>query len=93
MPCVLTAQKGLNDPRYASLKGIMAAKKKPIRDKTFSPGEPTCRTLKLELPPPPQPCHFVPGGDPKASAEGAAADPAGAARELARLLREEAKVI
>ncbi len=92
-PCVLTAQKGLNEPRYASLKGIMAAKKKPIRDKTFAPGEPTCRTLKLELPPPPKPCHFIPGGDPKASAEGAAADAAGAARELARLLREEAKVI
>jgi hypothetical protein len=35
----------------------------------------------------------VPGGDPKASAEGASADPAGAAHELARLLREEAKVI
>jgi electron transfer flavoprotein beta subunit len=92
-PCVLTAQKGLNDPRYASLKGIMAAKKKPIREKAFSPGEPTCRTLKLELPAPPKPCHFVPAGDPKSSAEGAAADPAGAARELARLLREEAKVI
>ncbi|MGH9440924.1 MAG: electron transfer flavoprotein subunit beta/FixA family protein [Thermoanaerobaculia bacterium] len=92
-PCILTAQKGLNEPRYASLKGIMAAKKKPIREKSFSPGDSTCRTLKLELPPPPKPCHFVPGGDPKASAEGAAADPAGAARELARLLREEAKVI
>jgi electron transfer flavoprotein beta subunit len=92
-PCILTAQKGLNEPRYASLKGIMSAKKKPIREKTFSPGEPTCRILKLELPPPPKPCHFVPGGDPKSSAEGSAADPTGAACELARLLREEAKVI
>jgi electron transfer flavoprotein beta subunit len=92
-PCILTAQKGLNEPRYASLKGIMAAKKKPIREKSVEAGEPTGRILKLELPPPPKPCHFVPGGDPKASAEGAAADPAGAARELARLLREEAKVV
>ena len=92
-PCVLTAQKGLNEPRYASLKGIMAAKKKPIREKTAEPGEAAGRTLKLELPPPPKPCHFVPGGDPKSSADGAAADPAGAARELVRLLREEAKVI
>jgi electron transfer flavoprotein beta subunit len=93
MPCVLTAQKGLNEPRYASLKGIMAAKKKPIREKAAAPGEATNRTVKLELPPPPRPCHFVPGGDPKSSAEGAAADPSAAARELARLLREEAKVI
>ena len=93
LPCVLTAQKGLNEPRYASLKGIMAAKKKPIREVPAAAADPKCRVLKLELPPPPKPCHFVPGGDPKASADGAAADPAGAARELVRLLREEAKVI
>jgi electron transfer flavoprotein beta subunit len=92
-PCVLTAQKGLNEPRYASLKGIMAAKKKPIAERAVAAGETTSRVRKLELPPPPKPCHFVPGGDSKSSAEGAAADPAGAARELARLLREEAKVI
>ena len=30
LPAVIAAQKGLNEPRYASLKGIMAAKKKPI---------------------------------------------------------------
>ncbi len=30
MPCVLTCQKGLNEPRYASLPGIMKAKKKPL---------------------------------------------------------------
>ena len=33
LPAVLTADKGLNEPRYASLKGIMAAKKKPIEEK------------------------------------------------------------
>jgi electron transfer flavoprotein beta subunit len=93
IPCVLTAQKGLNEPRYASLKGIMAAKKKPIHDRALAPAEPRCRVLKLELPPPPRPCHFVPGGDPKASAEGAAADPAAAAKELVALLRQEAKVL
>ena len=32
LPAVISAQKGLNEPRYASLKGIMAAKKKPIDD-------------------------------------------------------------
>ncbi len=93
LPCILTAQKGLNEPRYASLKGIMAAKKKPIAEKAAAAAEPKSRVLKLELPPPPKPCHFVPGGDPKSSADGAAADPAGSARELVRLLREEAKVI
>jgi electron transfer flavoprotein beta subunit len=30
LPAVISAQKGLNEPRYASLKGIMQAKKKPI---------------------------------------------------------------
>jgi electron transfer flavoprotein beta subunit len=93
LPCVLTAQKGLNEPRYASLKGIMAAKKKPIQERPVEALAPKTTIVKLELPPPPRPCHFIPGGDPKSSAEGAAADPAGAARELARLLREEAKVI
>jgi electron transfer flavoprotein beta subunit len=82
-PCVVTAQKGLNEPRYASLKGIMAAKKKPIQDRALSgPPSATCRTRKLELPPPPRPCHFVDSSDPAAGA-----------REIARLLREEAKVI
>ena len=30
LPCVVTCQKGLNEPRYASLPGIMKAKKKPV---------------------------------------------------------------
>jgi len=33
LPAVITTEKGLNEPRYASLKGIMAAKKKIIREK------------------------------------------------------------
>lgn len=36
LPAVLTAEKGLNEPRYASLKGIMAAKRKPIDEVTPS---------------------------------------------------------
>ena len=36
LPAVFTAQKGLNEPRYASLKGIMAAKKKPIAEKKLA---------------------------------------------------------
>lgn len=36
LPVVLAAEKGLNEPRYPSLKGIMAAKKKPIETVTAS---------------------------------------------------------
>ena len=90
LPCVLTAQKGLNEPRYASLKGIMAAKKKPIAERKLSdlgvpeadPANAKTRWLKLELPPARQACKMVPGDDPAA-----------AGKELVRLLREEAKVI
>ena len=90
IPAVLTAQKGLNEPRYASLKGIMAAKKKPIAEKKLTelavaeadPANAKTRWRKLELPPARQAVKLVP-----------ADDPAAAGKELARLLREEAKVI
>ena len=90
LPVVLTAQKGLNEPRYASLKGIMGAKKKPIAEKKLADlGIPEAdasnskvRWRKFELPPPRQACKLIP-----------ADDPAAAARELVRLLREEAKVL
>lgn len=36
LPAVFTTEKGLNEPRYASLKGIMAAKKKPLAVKTLA---------------------------------------------------------
>jgi electron transfer flavoprotein beta subunit len=90
LPVALTAQKGLNEPRYASLKGIMAAKKKPIAEKKLAelgvpeadPAKAKTRWRKLELPPPRQAVHLVPPDDPAA-----------AGKELVRLLREEAKVI
>ncbi|HEY7574601.1 MAG TPA: electron transfer flavoprotein subunit beta/FixA family protein [Thermoanaerobaculia bacterium] len=90
LPAALTAQKGLNEPRYASLKGIMGAKKKPITEKKLSdlgipeadPAGAKTRWRKLELPPPRKACHMIP-----------ADDPAAAAKELVRLLREEAKVL
>jgi electron transfer flavoprotein beta subunit len=90
LPVVLTAQKGLNEPRYASLKGIMGAKKKPIAEKKLAdlgipeadPAGAKVRWRKLELPPPRQACRMIP-----------ADDTAAAAKELVRLLREEAKVI
>jgi len=90
LPVVLTAQKGLNEPRYASLKGIMGAKKKPIAEKKLAdlgvpeadPAAAKVRWRKLELPPPRQAVKLIP-----------ADDPAAAAKELVRLLREEAKVL
>jgi electron transfer flavoprotein beta subunit len=90
LPVVLTAQKGLNEPRYASLKGIMGAKKKPIAEKKLAamgiaeadPANAKTRWRKLELPAPRQAVKLIP-----------ADDPAAAAKELVKLLREEAKVI
>ncbi len=90
LPVVLTAQKGLNEPRYASLKGIMGAKKKPIAEKKLAdlgipeadPAGAKVRWRRLELPPSRQAVKLIP-----------ADDPAAAAKELVRLLREEAKVI
>ena len=88
LPAIITAQQGLNEPRYPSLKGIMGAKKKPITDwKASDLGlDPGTVSAKLELvavePPPARPPgKIIPG------------DTAAASKELARLLREEAKVI
>ncbi|HEY1433764.1 MAG TPA: electron transfer flavoprotein subunit beta/FixA family protein [Thermoanaerobaculia bacterium] len=90
LPAVLTAQKGLNEPRYASLKGIMAAKKKPIAEKKLAelgvpeadPAQAKTRWRKLELPAARQAVKLIPADDPVA-----------AGKELVRLLREESKVI
>jgi electron transfer flavoprotein beta subunit len=80
LPAVLAAEKGLNEPRYASLKGIMAAKKKPIDEKPAALGEPNLEIVSLSLPPARAAGRVVGQG-------------VGAVPELVRLLREEAKVI
>jgi len=80
LPVVITAQKGLNEPRYASLKGIMASKKKVITEKPAKEVNNLTEILSLTLPPSKQPGRIV-GTD------------ASAVPELVRLLREEAKVI
>ena len=80
LPAVLAADKGLNEPRYASLKGIMAAKKKPIDEKPALPSEPVLEIVSLELP--------RPRGAGRIVGQGVAAIP-----DLIRALREEAKVI
>lgn len=86
LPCVVTAQKGLNEPRYASLPGIMKAKKKPVDVKKAADlGVATESKAKVAktVPPPARPPGKIVGGD----------DPAQKAAELGRLLREEAKAI
>ena len=51
IPCVITTQKGLNEPRYASLKGIMEAKKKPIEERVVSMSPSKIEITRMELPP------------------------------------------
>ena len=51
LPAVITAQKGLNEPRYASLKGIMAAKKKTIEEVEITGHAPATSVAGMTLPP------------------------------------------
>jgi len=53
LPAVITCNKGLNEPRYAGLKGIMAAKKKPIEELDFE-DQPNQTTLTRIEPPAPR---------------------------------------
>lgn len=80
LPAVITAQKGLNEPRYASLKGIMAAKKKTIMEKPALESSGYSEILDMHLPPSKQPGRIL-GTDKSA------------VPELVKLLREEAKII
>jgi len=80
LPVIITCQKGLNEPRYASLKGIMAAKKKTIEEKAAASYTPTSEVISMQLPSGKQPGRII-GSD------------ASAVPELVRLLKEEAKVI
>ena len=86
LPAVIAAQKGLNEPRYASLPNIMKAKKKPVTelkmaDVGVSESDRKIKLKNLELPP------------PKQAGKKLAGEPEAQAKELAKLLREEAKVI
>ena len=80
LPAVLTCEKGLNNPRLPSLKGIMAAKKKPLETEPVALGPGSVEVLGLEYPAERKPGRIV--------GEGADAVP-----ELLRLLRTEAKVL
>lgn len=80
LPVVLTAQKGLNDPRYPSLKGIMAAKNKPIEERQATPAANKVEVVAMQKPAAKSAGRIV-GTD------------ATAVPELLRLLHEEAKVL
>jgi electron transfer flavoprotein beta subunit len=80
IPAAFTTDKGLNEPRYASLKGIMAAKKKPIEEKPAELGEPNLEVAALMLPPARAAGRIV--------GKGVEAVP-----ELVRVLRDEARVL
>jgi len=80
LPAVFTAQKGLNEPRYPSLRGIMAAKNKPIEERVPAAVSPKVEILSMRKPPTKNPGKIV-GTD------------VSAVPELVRLLHEEAKVI
>ena len=80
LPCAITCQKGLNEPRFASLKGIMAAKKKTLEINEVEIGDSALDIISLEMP------AERPAG--RIIGEGAAAVP-----ELIQALREEAKVL
>ncbi|MBI2416664.1 MAG: electron transfer flavoprotein subunit beta/FixA family protein [Ignavibacteriales bacterium] len=80
LPVIIAAQKGLNEPRYASLKGIMAAKKKVIREVPTINTSVTINCSQYSLPAPKAAGRII-GND------------ASAVRELVKLLHEEAKVI
>jgi len=87
VPAVLTIQSGLNEPRYPSLKGIMASKRKELT--TLTPADlgmetlpaPRVENLGLAAPPPRERARML---------EGSAGD---VAAELIRILRQEEKVL
>lgn len=91
LPAVITAQKGLNEPRYPSFRGIRQARRKPFN--TWAPGDvgldagevgaAAARLEVIEVTPPPErpPGRIVEG------------EPAEAAKKVVHLLRDEAKVI
>ena len=80
LPAVVTIDEGIARPRYPSLKGIMAAKKKPLETKPAQLGTPRVKTKSMTLPPE-RPAGRIIG-------EGVAAVP-----ELIRLLQTEAKIL
>ena len=90
LPALFTTQKGLNEPRYASLPGIMKAKRKPLDIKSLSDigidaseiGEPRAKVLAMKLPPEREGGRIIKGDSSQAIAA-----------ELVNALHEKAKVV
>ena len=80
LPAVVTVDEGMPRARYPSLKGIMAAKKKPLEVKPAQLGDVRIAIEKMELP-------------PERAAGRIVGEGAGAVPELVRLLHTEAKVL
>ena len=82
LPALLTIQSGINQLRYATLKGIMAAKKKEIKKVAMPSGlTPGQEIVSLALPTRSKQTHVIDGS------------PAQAAQDLVKRLREEARVL
>jgi electron transfer flavoprotein beta subunit len=88
LPAVISAQKGLNEPRYETLKGIMAAKRKEIPvisldELGLQPDELEVKIelIKMESPPEREAGKVIDD------------EPGEAAKKLAEFLRQDAKVI
>ena len=82
LPALLTIQSGINQLRYATLKGIMAAKKKEIRKAGLPDGlQPAQQIVGLAVPTRSKQTQMITGS------------PADAAKELVRRLRDEARVL
>jgi electron transfer flavoprotein beta subunit len=82
LPALLTIQSGINQLRYATLKGIMAAKKKEIRKVALPAGlQPTQEIVSLSLPVRSKQTQMIGGSAAEAS------------KELVRRLRDEARVL
>ncbi|HXH07834.1 MAG TPA: electron transfer flavoprotein subunit beta/FixA family protein [Vicinamibacterales bacterium] len=81
LPALVTIQSGINQLRYATLKGIMAAKRKEIRAVPADAAAARQRIVELVVPQKAKRTQLIDG------------TPAEAARELVRRLREEARVL
>jgi electron transfer flavoprotein beta subunit len=88
LPLLVTAQQGLNEPRYPSLPGIMKAKKKPLEELELDDldideddAQAKTKTLEIYLPP------------TKGTGKILAGELSDQAKELVKLLQTEAKVI
>jgi electron transfer flavoprotein beta subunit len=86
LPAVLSAQKGMNEPRYPTLKGIMGAKKKEIKDVKAADLGLGSTTPELSV----TALEALPARPPGRIIQGEVKD---AVKELVRALREDAKAI